>query len=119
MRSITLTARCGRATRTAGRSWRTDASSDDQLRELIERDALIGAAFDAWMLVPGWVRRESTPEGMGVSLESVANHIDHICQLAGNASHCMIGLDSTVDSGESSARATCTRSPTSRSCPAC
>jgi len=67
--------------------------SDDQLRELIGRGALIGAAFDAWMLVPGWVRRESTPESMGVSLDSVANHIDHICQLAGNANHCMIGSD--------------------------
>ena len=36
--------------------------TDDQIRELIERDAVIGAVFDAWMLAPGWVRGESTPE---------------------------------------------------------
>ncbi len=67
--------------------------SDDQLRELIDRDAVIGAAFDAWMLVPGWVRGETDPERAGVTLERVADHIDHICQLAGNARHCAIGSD--------------------------
>ena len=67
--------------------------TDDQLRELIARGAVIGAAFDAWMLVPGWVRGTSTPEGSGVTLETVADHIDHICQLAGNARHCGIGSD--------------------------
>jgi membrane dipeptidase len=67
--------------------------ADDQIRELIGRGAVIGAAFDAWMLVPGWIRGTSTPEGMGVTLERVADHIDHICQIAGNARHCMIGSD--------------------------
>jgi membrane dipeptidase len=67
--------------------------SDDHLRELVHRNAVIGVALDAWMLVPGWVRGESTPERAGVTLESVANHIDHICQIAGNARHCGIGSD--------------------------
>jgi membrane dipeptidase len=67
--------------------------SDDHIRELIARGAVIGAAFDAWMLVPGWVRGETTPEGAGVTLQTVADHIDHICQIAGNARHCMIGSD--------------------------
>jgi len=67
--------------------------SDDQIRELIARDAVIGAAFDAWMLVPGWIRGETTPERTGVSMQTVADHIDHICQLAGNALHSMIGSD--------------------------
>jgi membrane dipeptidase len=67
--------------------------SDDQIRELVERNAVVGVAFDAWMLVPGWVRGESTPERAGVTLESVANHIDHICQIAGNAKHCGVGSD--------------------------
>jgi membrane dipeptidase len=67
--------------------------ADDQIRELIGRGAVIGAAFDAWMLVPGWIRGISTPEGMGVTVERVADHIDHICQIAGNARHCMIGSD--------------------------
>lgn len=67
--------------------------SDEQIRELIDRGAVIGAAFDAWMLAPGWVRGETTPEEAGVTLETVVNHIDHICQLAGNARHCGIGSD--------------------------
>jgi membrane dipeptidase len=67
--------------------------SDDQIRELVQRGAVIGVAFDAWMLVPGWVRGKSTPERAGVTLETVVNHIDHICQIAGNARHCGIGSD--------------------------
>ena len=67
--------------------------SDDQIRELVQRGAVIGVAFDAWMLVPGWVRGETTPEGAGVTLETVAQHIDHICQIAGSARHCGIGSD--------------------------
>ena len=57
------------------------------------RDAVIGAAFDAWMIVPGWVRQVSTPESMDCSLDKVVGHIDHICQLAGNALHVGIGSD--------------------------
>ena len=67
--------------------------SDDQIRELIERGAIIGGVFDAWMLVPGWVRGETTPESAGVTLDTVVDHIDHVCQLAGNSHHSMIGSD--------------------------
>lgn len=67
--------------------------SDDQLKAIIEREGIVGAAFDAWMLYPDWIRGKMTPEGTGVSMEHVVNHIDHICQLAGNANHCCIGSD--------------------------
>ena len=67
--------------------------SDDHLRQLVDRGAVIGAAFDAWMLVPGWTRGQSTPERAGVTLDTVAAHIDHVCQLAGSARHCGIGSD--------------------------
>jgi membrane dipeptidase len=67
--------------------------SDEQLKILIERDAVIGAAFDSWMIVPNWVRQQSTPRGMNCNLEKVVDHIDHICQLAGNARHVGIGSD--------------------------
>ncbi len=67
--------------------------SDEQIRALIDRGAVIGAAFDAWMLVPGWVRGKTTPQSSGVALTHVADHLDHICQLAGNARHCGIGTD--------------------------
>jgi membrane dipeptidase len=67
--------------------------SDDQIRELIDRGAVIGAVLDAWMLVPGWVRGQSTPQTAGVTLDTVVNHIDRVCQLAGNSRHSMIGSD--------------------------
>ena len=67
--------------------------SDEQINELIRRDAVIGIALDAWMMVPNWVRGESTPEGMGVTLDQMIDNIDHICQLSGNAFHVGIGSD--------------------------
>lgn len=67
--------------------------SDEQIKILIERDAVIGAAFDAWMLVPNWVRKKSTPREMNCGLEKVIDSIDHICQLAGNTDHVAIGSD--------------------------
>ena len=67
--------------------------SDEQIRALIARGAVIGAALDAWMLVPGWERGKTTPQSSGVALAHVADHIDHVCQLAGNALHCGIGSD--------------------------
>ncbi|WP_234571090.1 dipeptidase [Rhodohalobacter sp. 614A] len=67
--------------------------SDEQIKTLIERGAVIGAALDAWMLTEGWVRGTSTPDGENVSLQNVVDHIDHICQLAGNSKHAAIGSD--------------------------
>lgn len=67
--------------------------SDDQIKALIERGAVIGAALDAWMMIPGWVRGETTPQQTGLKLEVICDHIDHVCQLAGNAKHAGIGTD--------------------------
>jgi membrane dipeptidase len=67
--------------------------SDEQIRALISRVAVIGAAFDAWMLVPGWERGRSRPRQMNCSMERAIDHIDHICQLAGNSLHVGIGSD--------------------------
>jgi membrane dipeptidase len=67
--------------------------SDEQIKELIGREAVIGVAMDAWMLVPGWIRGKSEPLSMGVSLKQIISNIDHICQLAGNSLHAGIGSD--------------------------
>jgi membrane dipeptidase len=67
--------------------------SDDQIKLIIERGGVIGAAFDAWMLYPNWIRGKTTPKDAGVILETVVDHIDHICQLAGNSDHVGIGTD--------------------------
>lgn len=67
--------------------------SDEMIKTLVGKGAVIGAALDAWMMVPNWVRQQSTPEGMNCSLEISIDHIDHICQLAGNSLHVGIGTD--------------------------
>jgi len=67
--------------------------SDDMIKALIERDAVIGGALDAWMMVPGWERFKSKPREMNCTLDVMIDHLDHICQLAGNADHVGIGSD--------------------------
>src|SRR5690606_10604637 len=64
-----------------------------QIRLLIERGAIIGAVLDAWMVIPGWIKHKTLPDEAGLKLEHVVDHIDHICQLAGNANHVCIGSD--------------------------
>jgi membrane dipeptidase len=65
--------------------------SDEQMRAIIERHGVVGAAMDAWMLQPGWMIGQSS--NTAVSLAQVADHIDHVCQLSGNARHAAIGSD--------------------------
>ena len=67
--------------------------SDDQIKELIRREAVIGIALDTWMMVPGWNKGISLPDEMGATLSSALDHMDHICQLAGNALHVGVGTD--------------------------
>lgn len=71
--------------------------SDEQIKALIDRGAVLGSVFDAWMMKPGWVRGESSPESVGVRIETILDHVDHICQLAGNARH--VGIGSDLDGG--------------------
>ena len=71
--------------------------SDDMIKVLIDRGAVIGAAFDAWMIVPDWIRGKSLPEQMNCTVEKILDHMDHICQIAGNALH--VGLGTDLDGG--------------------
>ena len=71
--------------------------SDEMIRELISRNAVIGMPLDAWMMVPGWIRRKSTPKEMNCKLEVMLDHLDHICQLAGNSNH--VGMGTDLDGG--------------------
>ena len=64
---------------------------DHHLQTIISRGGVIGAALDAWMLQSNWIRGETTNENL--TLEAVADHIDHVCQLAGNSLHAAIGSD--------------------------
>ncbi len=65
--------------------------SNEQLRAIIERDGVIGSSCDVWMLQPGWTRGVGTNQG--VTLSTLADHMDHVCQLAGNSRHAAIGSD--------------------------
>ena len=67
--------------------------SDEMIKALIDRGAVIGAALDAWMMVPGWIKGTSLPKEMDCDLEKIIDHMDHICQIAGNAMHIGIGTD--------------------------
>jgi membrane dipeptidase len=67
--------------------------SDDMIKELINRGAVIGGVLDAWMMVPNWIRGKSNPQEMNCNLEKLMDHYDHICQIAGNAHHIGIGSD--------------------------
>lgn len=65
--------------------------SDDQLRAIIDRGGVVGCALDAWMLHPNWIRGVTRPDVVG--LDAVADHVAHVCELAGNARHVAIGSD--------------------------
>ena len=67
--------------------------TDAQIKRLVGRGAVIGTALDAWMMVPGWERGRTRPEEAGVKLETMIDHIDRVCQLAGNARHAAVGTD--------------------------
>jgi membrane dipeptidase len=62
-----------------------------QIHAIIARGGVIGVAFDNWMLRPGWTR--GARENERVTLSHVVDHIDHICQLAGNSRHASLGTD--------------------------
>ena len=67
--------------------------TDDQIKILIERKAVIGGVMDTWMLVNNWLRGVDDPYKRGANLEKLIDHYDHICQLTGNSDHIAIGSD--------------------------
>lgn len=68
--------------------------SDDMIRALIDRDAVIGAVLYNRFLHPQWERGD--PKEV-VDLSSVVQHIEHICELAGDTLH--VGIGSDLDGG--------------------
>jgi membrane dipeptidase len=67
--------------------------ADDQIKAVIDRGGVLGMAFDAIMMVPGWVHLRSKPQEFQLKIARICEHIDHICQLAGSAKHVGIGTD--------------------------
>lgn len=64
--------------------------SDEMIRALVARDAVIGVVLFNRFLDDTW-------DGAGgketLGLDAAVRHIDHICQIAGNARHVAIGSD--------------------------
>ncbi len=68
--------------------------SDAIIHRLIERDAVIGVIPYCRFLKADWQLADGR---QGITLETLAVHIDYICQLAGDAWH--VGLGSDFDGG--------------------
>ena len=82
--------------------------SDEQICAILKRGAVIGTSMDTWMLYPEgnpdwgaseWPSRRSRYPREAVTLEQVADHMDHINQLAGNSLHSAIGGDTDGQGG--------------------
>jgi membrane dipeptidase len=68
--------------------------TDEMIRAIAARDGVIGTACDAWMLDPGWQRElPACQQVTAATLETVADHLDHVCQVTGCARHAGIGSD--------------------------
>ena len=67
--------------------------SDEQIKQLIERDAVIGGMLDCWAIDTRFIDAVSDPWQLDIKLEKLVDHWDHICQIAGNSLHIAIGTD--------------------------
>lgn len=63
---------------------------DDTIRLMIERGGVIGVVPCNFFLNSEW---RTGDDRRLVTLDTLADHIDHICQLAGSADHAAIGTD--------------------------
>jgi membrane dipeptidase len=66
--------------------------SDEMIRALAKREGVIGMSPFNGFLVPGWSQTRTS-----LKLERLVAHIDHVCQLLGDAHHVGIGTD--IDGG--------------------
>ncbi len=67
--------------------------SDDMIRALAQRDSVIGIVPVNYFLHGDWSNTNRFPVG----LDQMVKHIDHICQLVGDARH--VGIGSDIDGG--------------------
>jgi membrane dipeptidase len=68
--------------------------TDEQIKQIMDRDGVIGLPLFNHFLNAAY--EEDSPKDM-VTYATVADHIDHICQLAGNAKQ--VGIGSDADGG--------------------
>lgn len=68
--------------------------TDDQIRLLAERGGMTGVVLYNSFLKPEYTRSDPKES---ITLQDVAAHIDHVCQLLGDARH--VGIGSDMDGG--------------------
>jgi membrane dipeptidase len=68
--------------------------TDEAIQELVKREAVIGLVPFNVFLDPGWQKHGPREH---VRLNRLVEHIDHICQIAGDAHH--VGIGSDFDGG--------------------
>lgn len=76
--------------------------TDEQIKFIVGRDGLLGLSAHFAMIKGGFTGDEYRVDPLSVTMEHMADHIDHICQLAGSANHIAIGSD--LDGGFGSER---------------
>jgi len=85
---------------------------DDLLRAVIERDGVIGASMDCWMIHPTanpdwgtdkWPNPRKVFGRSEVGLENLADHTEYVCRMAGDALHAGIGGDTDGQGGRENA----------------
>lgn len=64
--------------------------TDDALKLLLDRGAVIGTVMGNYFLKDGWVKGDPRAD---VGVEDVVAHIDYVCQMAGDALHAGLGSD--------------------------
>jgi len=69
--------------------------SDRVIHGILGRDGMIGVVPFNTFLKDGWLKGKSSREEVG--LDKLIDHIDHICQLSGDACH--VGIGSDFDGG--------------------
>jgi membrane dipeptidase len=69
--------------------------TDEQIKLVIERGGVLGASFDVVMVRDGWqwAAMNNLSHPNPVMMREVVDHIDRVCQIAGNADHAGIGSD--------------------------
>ena len=79
---------------------------DHLLHAIIQRDGVVGVSMDTWMLYRAGIDWSNIPPDRralfpreAITLNDVADHVDHICQLAGNSRHAAIGGDTDGQGG--------------------
>ena len=65
---------------------------DGQIQAILDRDGVIGVTLGNWQLQYEW-KCLGDNRHLRVMLERAVDHIDHICQMAGDHLHVAIGSD--------------------------